>query len=140
MKRKLIFIFLFFHNYIYIYSKGRVGKTINGLPCLILESIGAKTGLTRKNVLVYLQEGNDICIVASKGGSDTNPGWYHNLKKNPITTIFIGTEKYTVTAKEIFEDERLEWWVKMDYLNNGGYQAYQERTKRKIPVMILSIT
>jgi hypothetical protein len=43
-------------------------------------------------------------------------------------------------AKEIYDEERLEWWSKMDYLNKGGYQRYQKRTNRKIPVMILSIT
>jgi len=67
MRRKLIFLFLFFHNYIYIYSKGRFGKIISGRPCLILESVGAKTQITRKNVLVFLQEDNNICIIASKG-------------------------------------------------------------------------
>ena len=64
MKRKLIFAFLFFHNYIYIYTKGRIGKNLNGRPCLILETIGAKTQLIRKNVLVYLKEGNEICLIA----------------------------------------------------------------------------
>jgi len=79
MRRYIIFTFLFFHNYIYIYSKGRIGKSLNGRPCLILESTGAKTQLIRKNVLVYLKENDEICIVASKGGSINNPGWYHNL-------------------------------------------------------------
>jgi len=80
MKRYLLFLFLFFHNYIYIYSNGRIGKFLNNRPCLILHTTGAKTNLERKNVLVFLKEDNEICIVASKGGSDTNPGWYHNLK------------------------------------------------------------
>jgi len=140
MRRKLIFLFLFFHNYIYIYSKGRFGKIISGRPCLILESVGAKTQITRKNVLVFLQEDNNICIIASKGGSETNPGWYHNLKTNPLATVKIGKRRFSVMAKEIYDEERLEWWSKMDYLNKGGYQRYQKRTNRKIPVMILSIT
>ena len=140
MRRYIIFTFLFFHNYIYIYSKGRIGKSLNGRPCLILESTGAKTQLIRKNVLVYLKENDEICIVASKGGSINNPGWYHNLKKNPSATIYIGTSKIEVTAREITDDERLEWWKKMDYLNNGGYENYQKRTQRTIPVMLLSET
>jgi len=82
MKRKLIFLFLFFHNYIYIYSNGLIGKMLYGRPCLILHSIGAKTKKQRKNVLVFLREENFVCIVASKGGSPSNPGWYYNLKKN----------------------------------------------------------
>lgn len=140
MRRKLIFLFLFFHNYIYIYSRGRIGKNLNGRPCLILETIGAKTGLVRKNVLVYLKEGNEICLVASRGGSDRNPGWYYNLKKNKISTVSIGTEKFQVSSREVFNEERREWWNKMDYLNDGGYERYQNRTDRLIPIMLLNIT
>ena len=56
MRRKIIFFVLFIHNYTYIYSKGRLGKTISDRPCLILETIGGKTGKLRKNVLVFLKE------------------------------------------------------------------------------------
>ena len=140
MRRKLLFVFLFFHNYIYIYSKGRIGKNLAGRPCLILETVGAKTGLIRKNVLVFLKEGNKICLVASRGGTDRNPGWYYNLKKNQIATVSVGVERFQVSAIEIFNEERKEWWEKMDYLNKGGYEGYQNRTNRTIPVMVLNIT
>ena len=140
MRRKIIFFVLFLHNYIYIYSNGRFGKTISDRPCLILESIGGKTGKLRKNVLVYLKEENFICIVASKGGNPKNPGWYHNLKNNPEAKIQIGRERFNVVAREIFDLERTEWWKKMDFMNNGVYEQYQNRTSRKIPVMLLELT
>lgn len=140
MRRYLIFAFLFFHNYTYIYSKGRIGKELNGRPCLILHTEGAKTKKERKNVLVYLREGKEICIVASRGGSERNPGWYHNLKANQECTVQIGKKIYQASSREIFENERLEWWKKMDYLNRGGYSEYQKRTSRIIPVIILSIS
>ena len=140
MRRKIIFFVLFLHNYIYIYSNGRFGKTISDRPCLILESIGGKTEKLRKNVLVYLKEDNFICIVASKGGNPKNPGWYHNLKNNPEAKIQIGRERFNVVAREIFDLERTEWWKKMDFMNNGVYEQYQNRTSRKIPVMLLQIT
>ena len=140
MRRKIIFFVLFLHNYIYIYSNGRFGKTISDRPCLILESIGGKTGKLRKNVLVYLKEDNFICIVASKGGNPKNPGWYHNLKNNPEAKIQIGRERFNVVAREIFDLERTEWWKKMDFMNNGVYEQYQNRTSRKIPVMLLELT
>ena len=140
MRRKIIFFVLFLHNYIYIYSNGRFGKTISDRPCLILESIGGKTGKLRKNVLVYLKEENLICVVASKGGNPKNPGWYHNLINNPEAKIQIGRERFNVVAREIFDLERIEWWKKMDFMNNGVYEQYQNRTSRKIPVMLLEIT
>ncbi len=140
MRRKIIFFVLFLHNYIYIYSNGRFGKTISDRPCLILESIGGITGKLRKNVLVYLKEENLICVVASKGGNPKNPGWYHNLINNPEAKIQIGRERFNVVAREIFDLERIEWWKKMDFMNNGVYEQYQNRTSRKIPVMLLQIT
>ena len=140
MRRYLICLFLFFHNYIYIYSNGRIGKLLQGRPCLILYSTGAKTNLLRKNVLVFLKEADQICLVASKGGSPTNPGWYHNLISNPKCEIQIGRNKYNAIAREIFDDERDEWWHKMDYMNKGGYSNYQLRTSRKIPVLVLNLS
>ena len=140
MRRYLIFLLLFFHNYIYIYSNGRIGKLLQGRPCLILYSTGAKTNLLRKNVLVFLKEADQICLVASKGGSPTNPGWYHNLISNPKCEIQIGRNRYNAIAREIFDDERDEWWHKMDYMNKGGYSNYQLRTSRKIPVLVLNLS
>ena len=140
MRRYLIFLFLFFHNYIYIYSNGRIGQFLQGRPCLILYSIGAKTNLLRKNVLVFMKEAEQICLVASKGGSPTNPGWYHNLISNPKCEIQIGKNKFNAIAREVFDDEREEWWHKMDYMNKGGYSNYQVRTSRKIPVFVLSLS
>ena len=87
-----------------------------------------------------MKEGNQICLIASKGGSPTNPGWYHNLIANPKCEIQIGRSKYNAVAKEIFKEEREEWWAKMDYMNKGGYSNYQLRTTRNIPVFILTLT
>ena len=140
MRLYIQFLFIYCHNYVYIYSKGRVGKTISGRPCLILFSKGAKTGLERKNVLVFLRESNSFCIVASNGGRERNPSWYHNLKANPDCEIQIGKEKFKGKATQIHDEEYDEWWNKMDILNKGGYSSYQKRTERKIPLILLNIT
>jgi len=134
------FIFIYIHNYVYIYSKGLIGKTIFGRPCLILFTQGAKTGVERKNVLAYLKESNSFCIVASNGGREKNPGWYHNLKSNPKCEIQIGKNKFSGKAIQIDNEEYSEWWKKMDHMNDGGYTSYQKRTERKIPLMVIRIT
>ncbi len=134
------FLFIYIHNYVYIFTKGSIGKTIFGRPCLILFSKGAKTGLERKNVLAFMKESNSFCIVASNGGRENNPGWYHNLKANPQCVIQIGKIKYTGTAAQIFDDEYIDWWKKMDHMNDGGYTSYQKRTSRKIPLILINIT
>jgi len=134
------FLFIYIHNYVYIYSKGLIGKTIFGRPCLILFTQGAKTGLERKNVLAYLKESNSFCIVASNGGREKNPGWYHNLKFNPHCEIQIGKKKFSGKAIQIHNEEYSEWWKKMDHMNDGGYTSYQKRTERIIPLILIKIT
>ncbi len=134
------FLFIYLHNYIYIYSKGRIGKTLAGRPCLILFSTGAKTRLERKNVLSYLKESNSLCIVASNGGREKNPSWYHNLKSNPECKIQIGKEIFSGKAIQIHDEEYIEWWNKMDNMNKGGYSNYQKMTGRKIPLILIKVT
>lgn len=139
-KRYFFFGIIYIHNYLYIYSDGRFGKFLNNRPCLILYTKGAKTQIERKNVLVFLKEGNEICLVASKGGNKNNPGWYHNLKKFQKCKIQIGRDSFEANAREVLNEERSEWWAKMDFMNRGGYSAYQTLTSRKIPVMVLTIS
>ncbi|MDA9607270.1 nitroreductase family deazaflavin-dependent oxidoreductase [Candidatus Actinomarina] len=140
LRRYFFFGIIYIHNYLYIYSDGRFGKFLNNRPCLILYTKGAKTQIERKNVLVFLKEGNEICLVASKGGNKNNPGWYHNLKKFQKCKIQIGRDSFEANAREVLNEERSEWWAKMDFMNRGGYSAYQTLTTRKIPVMVLTIS
>ncbi len=140
INRYSIFVFLYFHNYLYIYSNGRFGKFLGGRPCLILFSKGAKTQLERKNVLVFLKEGNEICLIASKGGNKKNPSWYHNLKKYYECKVQIGQNTFEASAREVYGEERTEWWNKMDFMNRGGYSNYQKLTERKIPVLVLTMS
>lgn len=140
LRRYFFFGIIYIHNYLYIYSDGRFGKFLNNRPCLILYTKGAKTQIERKNVLVFLKEGNEICLVASKGGNKNNPGWYHNLKKFQKCKIQIGRDSFEANAREVLNEERSEWWAKMDFMNRGGYSAYQSLTSRKIPVMVLTIS
>ena len=140
LRRYFFFGIIYIHNYLYIYSDGRFGKFLNNRPCLILYTKGAKTQIERKNVLVFLKEGNEICLVASKGGNKNNPGWYHNLKKFQKCKIQIGRDSFEANAREVLNEERSEWWAKMDFMNRGGYSAYQKLTTRKIPIMVLTIS
>ena len=35
------------------------------------------------------------------GGSPTHPGWYHNLRANPVAEVEVGTETITACAEEL---------------------------------------
>ena len=81
-------------------------------------------------MLSYLRESNSFCIVASNGGREKNPSWYHNLKSNPDCKIQIGKETFSGSAIQIHDEEYIEWWNKMDNMNKGGYSNYQKINKK----------
>jgi deazaflavin-dependent oxidoreductase (nitroreductase family) len=125
------------HTAIYKASGGRIGHTIPGGPSmLLLNHVGAKSGAERTSPLVYMEDGDDLVIVASKGGNPKNPAWYHNLRANPDTTVQVGTEKREVRARVASDTERERLWPKI-VKTYSGYADYQERTERKIPLVIL---
>ena len=125
------------HTWAYRASGGRVGHRFPGGPkMLLLDHVGAKSGAKRTTPLVYATDGEDVIIVASKGGYPRHPAWFHNLKANPDTEIQIGTERRRVHARVADADERARLWPKA-LAEYGGYDGYQRRAEREIPVVIL---
>jgi F420H(2)-dependent quinone reductase len=125
------------HAGVYRATHGLVGHRFPGAPpALLLDHIGAKTGKVRTTPLTYLEDGDNLVIVASKGGNPRNPAWFHNLIANPDTTIQVGSERRAVHARvaEGAERERL-WDGVVDMYS--GYRDYQERTHRQIPLVVL---
>ena len=125
------------HARIYQLSGGLIGHRLPGLPrMLLLDHVGAKTGTRRTTPLVYVPDGDDFVIVASKGGHPKHPAWFHNLKANPETRVQLGTRKVPVTARVATDAERKRLWPKV-VKAYSGYEGYQRRTERKIPLVML---
>ena len=85
---------------------------------------------------MFVRDGEDLVIVASRGGSDGTPGWYLNPKANPRTTVEIGRGRIDVIAQEAPEEDRGRLWAPA-LSNYPHFDAYQERTHRRIPVVVL---
>jgi deazaflavin-dependent oxidoreductase (nitroreductase family) len=120
-------------------SGGRLGHTIPGVPgkMLLLDHVGAKSGTKRTAPLLYFPDGDDVVIVASKGGFPKHPAWFHNLKANPETTVQIGGERRPVRARVATAEERERLWPRA-VKSYRGYRDYQARSKgREIPLVIL---
>lgn len=125
------------HGAIYRATGGRVGKRIPGLPpMLLLDHVGAKSGVLRTTPLLYVRDGEDVVIVASKGGFPKHPAWFHNLRANADTTIQIGRRRQAVRAHMAGPEERARLWPKL-VAAYRPYADYQRRTERAIPVVIL---
>ena len=129
--------FIRLHVAVYRGSRGRIGHRVRGAPpILLLDHVGAKTGRRRAAPLGYIRDGEDIVVVASKGGYPHHPAWYHNLMANPHTTIQIGSRRLPVRARAADAAERDRLWPKVVDAHHG-YEGYQRRTERTIPLVIL---
>jgi len=125
------------HTAIYKLSRGRIGHKLPGLPAiLLLDHKGAKSGKERTSPLLYIHDGDNIVIVASKGGFPKNPGWFYNLRANPETKVQVGRERRDVHARVASPSERERLWPKV-VASYANYAEYQQRAEREIPVVIL---
>ncbi len=127
------------HTRAYRATGGRIGQSIPGVPgkmCL-LDHVGAKSGVKRTAPLLYVRDGEDIVLVASKGGYPKHPAWFHNLKANPETTVQVGGERLPVRARVADAEERERLWPLAEQAWHG-YRTYQQRSKgREIPLVVL---
>ena len=88
------------HTVAYRATGGLVGHRFPGAPpMLLLDHVGAKSGTKRTTPLVYVEDGDDLVIVASKGGHPKNPAWYHNLRANPTRWCRSGRARRAVRAR-----------------------------------------
>jgi deazaflavin-dependent oxidoreductase (nitroreductase family) len=113
-------------------SMGPPGQT------LLLTTRGAKSGQPRVASLAFLRRGTDMVIVASKGGADHHPGWYHNVKADPRVVVQSPTGIEDRVAREAVGEERDALFREMasKWSNFAAYQA--RATDRTIPVIVLS--
>ena len=118
-------------------KNGKVGGHFAGRNLLLLHTKGAKTGEPRLHPVAYTADGGRLVVIASKGGSDTNPHWYHNLVANPLVTVEVGADKITARASVTAEPERSRLYDKM-VSEFPAFAEYKTKTKRIIPVIVLT--
>jgi len=118
-------------------NHGKVGGYFEGAPLLLLHTIGKRSGKPRVNPVMYLKDGQRYLVFASKGGSDTHPDWYYNLKGHPDVQIEVGDQTIDVHAEEIVGPER-DSLYKRQVSAYPSFGDYERKTKRVIPVVALT--
>lgn len=108
-----------------------------GRNVLLLTTTGARSGLARLAPLVYTRDGDRYVIVASKGGAPTHPGWYFNLVANPTVSVEVGREKFEARAVVVADDAERDRLYARHATDYPGFNDYQQRTTRRIPVVLL---
>ena len=117
---------------------GKVGWQVGDMPVVELTTIGRKSGQPRTVLLTSpWQEGDVVVVVASRGGDDTHPAWFLNLRDNPEVEVALkGGPRTTMHAHVADAEERARLWplVIKDHKNYAGYQT---KTEREIPLVLL---
>jgi deazaflavin-dependent oxidoreductase (nitroreductase family) len=115
---------------------GKVGGPFEHAPLVLLTTTGAKSGRSHTTPVVYTRDGDNIVVIASKGGAPRNPAWYHNLVAHPQVTVELPNETFTAKARVAEGDERERLWrTQADLM--PGFDEYQTKTTRRIPVVVL---
>jgi len=126
------------NTWIYRASGGKLGaKFVGGAPVFLLITKGRKSGEPRTAPLIYLQDGDDYVLVASKGGMSHHPAWYLNLEANPECEVEIGRARSPMRARRVSDEEKATLWPRLLEIY-PDYDDYQARTERNIPVVRLS--
>jgi deazaflavin-dependent oxidoreductase (nitroreductase family) len=117
-------------------SKWRMGAAFpRGVPVLLLTTVGRKSGEPRTTPLLFIEDGDDIVIVASKGGLPKDPLWYKNLQANPNVEIQINGRRMKMKARTANPSERTRLWPKL-VAHYPDFASYETWTDREIPVVI----
>jgi deazaflavin-dependent oxidoreductase (nitroreductase family) len=106
------------------------------IPTLLLTTTGRKSGRELVLPLIYGKTRTGYAVVASKGGAPAHPAWYVNLVADPNVRVQVGPEKFRARARTATGEERAALWKQMAGIF-PPYEAYQQRTKREIPVVVL---
>ncbi|MFI5841199.1 nitroreductase/quinone reductase family protein [Catenuloplanes sp. NPDC051500] len=117
-------------------NRGRVAM-FGDSRLLLLTTIGARSGRPHTTILGFVpDEGNRLLVIASAGGADTHPAWYHNVRANPDVTIEDGIFTYPGVAEVLGGAERDRVFARIVEVQ-PGYGDYQRKTSRVLPVVAL---
>ncbi|HEX8065952.1 MAG TPA: nitroreductase family deazaflavin-dependent oxidoreductase [Thermoleophilaceae bacterium] len=118
-------------------TNGRL-STAPGMPVLVMETLGAKSGQPRRTPLLYVTDGDDIVVIASSGGARKHPAWYHNVRKRPEVRVWAPGRSGDYAVHFAQGEERARLWGRATQLY-PGFDTYDVRSgAREIPVAVLS--
>lgn len=123
---------------LYERTGGRDGNTLldTGIPVIIVTMRGSKSKVIRKIALMRVEHDGEYALVASKGGHESNPDWYHNLLAHPDEVLVQdGPEPFFVSVREVDGAEYDTWWDRSVAVF-PTYAEYRTKTTRRIPLLI----
>ncbi len=118
-------------------TDGEVGHEWRpGVWTLLLTTTGRTSGTPHTTPLIYVEDGDDYVVVASKGGAPEHPDWYLNLQQDPRVEVQVADERFTATAGTASDEDRARLWPAV-VRAWPDYENYAARTDREIPIVLL---
>ncbi|HXT88825.1 MAG TPA: nitroreductase/quinone reductase family protein [Trebonia sp.] len=116
---------------------GKVGGPFQGSDMLLLHHTGARSGTERVSPLAFQWVGESLAVFAGIGGGLAHPGWFYNLRANPLALVEVGTQKVTVRARIAQPAERDVIYSRQKHRNPVFADYEVQAAPRRIPVVVL---
>ena len=117
-------------------SGDRIGYTFLGRNVVLLHTVGHKTGRQYRTPLFYMQDGENVVLVASRAGTSTHPAWLRNLEKSSFVEIQLRSGRQRMRGHIAKGEEREELWPKLIAMFDV-WERIQEKSPRLFPVIVL---
>ena len=117
-------------------TSGKSMATLNGMPILLLNTVGRKSKKQRTTPVMYIRDGENYIITASNSGNDHAPGWFYNLQADPRVTIEVPGKRLEVISSIVPPAEKTRLWAQL-VAQAPFFDDYRKKTKREIPMILL---
>lgn len=123
-------------------NRATVTSWLAGMPMVVIESVGRKTGKVTMIPLVAIKkpdDGDKLALLASNWGQEAYPAWYYNLLAKGDVRVTIDGNIHIFKVHEAKDAEYQTYWETAVRLI-ANYQIYQERLAGARPIPILVLT
>ena len=114
-----------------------LGGRLVGRHTLLLTTTGRRSGRPRTTPLLYVYDGADLTIIASNGGDDRYPGWWHNVRTDPRVHVQLGRDVFACDATPVSAADAARLWPAFVGIHRG-YDDYRRRTTRELTMLHLT--
>lgn len=119
-------------------TRGRIDLlSFAGLPELLLQVPGRRTGILRSTPLLCIPQGEGWLVAGSNWGAPEPPAWLGNLLAAEEPLVTFRGHTVAADARLLRGLERDEAWEQM-LQTWPNYAKYAARTGRKLPVIHLT--
>jgi deazaflavin-dependent oxidoreductase (nitroreductase family) len=128
------------HRILYSTTGGRFGlrtPTADRWGLLRLRTIGRRSGQERNAILGYIEDRQDLVLMAMNGWADPEPAWWLNLQAHPDAVVDLPGGARTVTARVALHEERARLWARWQPTWAGDLDAWAANRERETKLIIL---